>query len=195
MTNKQMLKCVGKRTLVGVCATLLSVTLVSCGSNQPTDAANTEEQTAQAESATMADEKGQSATPKTTNATFIGESGSEATKVKVTNGLKSDVTSFKMRSSSDENWGTELLKSGEVIQSNGVVELGFLRKDETDSYDIAVVDAAGTKVELDGLDLTSIAELTIRADAKGVGYVTFIGIRWKHGNYQTGTRRSCHRRG
>ena len=175
MANRQTLKCVGTSVIAGACAALLSVTLVACGSNQPEDTANTQQQVAQTEPAATVDEKEQSSAPQTTNATSIGESGSEATKVEVINGLKSDVTSFKMRSSADTSWGAELLKSGETIKSNGMVELGFVNKDDVDSYDIVVVDVNGTKVEVAGLDLASIAELKIQVDANGSGYATFKG--------------------
>lgn len=114
-----------------------------------------------------------------TNPTAIGETSSEASKTKVTNGLEKDIASFKIRKSGDEKW-SELLKENETIKSKGTVELGVASGGKDEKYDVFVKLADATTVEVDSLALETMSELTLKVE-DGVGYATYKDTDGKEG--------------
>ena len=169
----------GSKLVAGVCAALLAVSLGACGGQDQSaqSTASESEASAQAEQDTTTETAldasvAKETTGKAMTPAAIGETGSEATVVKLTNGLDKDVTSFKMRIVGEEAWGDDLLKEGESIPGKKSVTLGFVTEDEAASFDILVKDADGAEVEVDGLGLSSMSELTLLAE-DGVGYATY----------------------
>lgn len=160
-------KSFGTKAMAGALTMALCVSVCACGAQSNASNATSQE----AQSVSQSEAASESASTKTTNPEVIGETGSDATKVKITNGLGKDVKAFQMRKSGDETW-TDLLKEGELIASNASVELGYVASQEPATYDFLLTCSDDTKVQIDGLALDAMNDLTLMVQ-DGVGYVTY----------------------
>ena len=169
-------------------AAMLSLTLIACSGQEPATDTTAEPQTAESakteEAATTQDakaEKVEKAAAQTTAATAIGDTSSTATKVKITNGLGSDITSFAMKNVKSTSWGKNQLKDNEVIPSGASVDLGIAADDDASAYDLQLIDANGKEIEIKDVALATMSEAKLQVE-NGVGYVTYKDLNGVEGS-------------
>ena len=167
-------------------AAMLSFSLVACAQESTTDTSATQAEATEEEAATQdasaeADAQTVEATAEPSVATAIGETAPDAVKIKVSNAIGKDITSFAMRRSGETEWGQNLLQENEVIKSEGTVELGIAADEDAEAYDMQLTDVDGSVVEVPGLALKAMSEVTLCVD-EGVGYATFLDLDGNEGS-------------
>ena len=167
-------------------AAMLSFSLVACAQGSTTDASDTQAEATEEEATTQdasveEDAQAVEATVEPSVATTIGETAPDAVKIKVSNAIGKDITGFAMRRAGETEWGQNLLQENEVIKSEGTVELGIAADDAAESYDLQLTDVDGSVVEVTGLALKGMSEVTLCVD-EGVGYATFLDLDGNEGS-------------
>ncbi len=149
-------------------AAMLSLTLIACSGQEPATDTTAEPQTAESakteDAATTQDATAETAAAQTTAATAIGDTSSTATKVKITNGLGSDITSFAMKNVKSTSWGKNQLKDNEVIPSGASVDLGIAADDDASAYDLQLIDANGKEIEIKDVALATMSEAKLQVE-------------------------------